>query len=112
MTTKTGNPAESMDCFGCMHQECTASRRLMQEEPQGNLSITPGQATETAWPLTVLVREALVALLPLIVGFIGGFMGAGIIFPGSGDPSRAAGGVVTLVAAAFITYRVRSTPND
>lgn len=79
-------------CFGCINQECKAAH------------LSGGNEEGGAKP--ALLQEALIALLPPILGFIGGFMGMGIISPGSGDPSRAASGVVALFAAAFITYWV------
>ncbi|MDR3170002.1 MAG: hypothetical protein LBU17_00070 [Treponema sp.] len=87
-------------CFGCINQECKAAHLSGENEEK-----LVGQGAKPA-----LLQEALIALLPPILGFIGGFIGMGIISPGSGDPSRAASGVVALFAAAFITYWVRRTP--
>jgi hypothetical protein len=93
-------------CFGCLRGGACGVKpiRITAENPL-NLPLKPGQAVKIESGR--LFGQALTALLPLPAGFTAGFFLVSLIFPAAGDPSRMAGGVLGLfaAAAAFCLFR-------
>jgi sigma-E factor negative regulatory protein RseC len=98
---------ETCACFGCMHQECKDRPRFVMAKNSLHLPLSIGQMVEIETPKAMLLLQAFQVLFPPILGFIGGFMFTGFLFPLSGDPPRAAGGVLILFLAASLTYWFR-----
>lgn len=98
---------ETLSCFGCMHQECKSHQQFFTAKNPLQLSLSLGQMVEIETPKALLLVQALQVLLPPMLGFIGGFMLTGFLFPLAGDPPRAAGGALTLFLTASLTYWIR-----
>jgi positive regulator of sigma E activity len=92
-------------CFGCMNQGCPQNRRVFRAENPRGLSLSPGQMAEAEISRPSLVREALMSLLPPILGFIAAYVLTGLF--AAGEAARAAGGLLGLLGAAFLLYRLR-----
>jgi MYXO-CTERM domain-containing protein len=90
-------------CFGCMNQGCPQNRRVVRAE---NPRPPSGQMAEAEISRPSLVREALMSLLPPILGFIAAYILTGLLFA-AGEEARAAGGLLGLLGAAFLFYRIR-----
>lgn len=82
-------------CFGCM------KRCPYRQVPAGDEAKVPGKT---------LLFQALSACVPPLLGFAAGFFTLGLVFPQSGEPARAAAGVLGLFAAALLLYRLRGRP--
>jgi sigma-E factor negative regulatory protein RseC len=93
-------------CFGCMNQECRAGKGITAENPKA-LPLQPGQVVEVSAPGIPLLAQALVVLLPPVLGFIAGYAGMRLLFPQTGEAAHAAVGALSLFIAAFIVYFVR-----
>lgn len=105
--TLTISLGEQFDCFGCMHQECKDRQQLVTAKNPLGLPLSIGQTVEIETPKALLLIQALQVLLPPLLGFIGGFLFTGILFPLSGDPPKALGGLIGLFLAATLTYGIR-----
>jgi sigma-E factor negative regulatory protein RseC len=90
-----------------MHQECKTRARFFTAKNSLQFPLAIGQVVQIETPKGMLVEQALAALLPPLLGFMGGFMLSGLLVPASGDPARAAGGVLGLFIAAYLTYLIR-----
>ena len=99
-------PKSSAACFGCMNRRCKAGRELILAENHLGLPLTIGQVVETEFPAASAQLQAALALGPPVLGFIAGYLLAGIAASPS-DPFRAFCGVTALFAAALIVYRIR-----
>ncbi|MDR1030186.1 MAG: SoxR reducing system RseC family protein [Treponema sp.] len=106
-TAVTISQGTSSFCFGCMQHECKTKMRLFTAENPMQLPLVVGHEVEVKTSHAMLARQALAALFPPFLGFIGGFMFTRFLVPVSGDPARAAGGVLGLFALAYLTYRIR-----
>jgi positive regulator of sigma E activity len=102
----TISPEAGASCFGCMHQTCQANQQLVTAKNPLSFALSIGQRVEIEASKAVLASQSLTALLPLVLGFIGGFLLVGILFPGAGESAQAVGGVFALFAAAGITYNI------
>jgi hypothetical protein len=90
---KTERPEDDM-CFGCLKMECK------------NRDIFAGNKAKTN---TVFSRaEIFIGLGIPVLAFILGFFLIYVLFPDSGEPARAAGGVVAMFSAAIAFYLYRS----
>jgi sigma-E factor negative regulatory protein RseC len=96
----------TISCFGCMDQKCKEKQQLYQVKKPAALDLKPGQLVETELNASP-VKQGVTVLLPPILGFIAGFFLTGVLFPATGDPPRAAAGVLFLFAAAFVCYFIR-----
>jgi sigma-E factor negative regulatory protein RseC len=105
-TTLTIARESDVACFGCMDKECKARAYSYNAENTAGLSLRPGQLVETETAASPL-KQGLAALLPPLLGFIAGYAATGIVFPGAGEPLRAAAGVLLLFAVAGALYVVR-----
>ena len=96
-------------CFGCMNAECKGGVGLITAENPGGLPLKTGQTVEVATINASLLSQALVALLPPILGFLLGFNLSRLVFPFPTAPDGASAGmgVLFLFAAAFVVYLVR-----
>ena len=101
-------PNMSAACFGCMNQECKAGGGLITAENSGALSLETGQMVEVSAPGVSLLAQALLSLLPPIMGFMTGYTLTRLLFPGAGEGAFAGAGVILLFAAAFIVYKARA----
>jgi sigma-E factor negative regulatory protein RseC len=90
-----------------MHQECKTRARFFTAKNPFRFPVAIGHVVQIETPKGMLVGQALAALLPPLLGFMGGFILTGLLVPASGDPARAAGGVLGLFMAAYCTYRIR-----
>jgi positive regulator of sigma E activity len=100
-------------CFGCMSDgKCGAKHVPVIAENPLNLPLKPGQAVEIE--SGGLPGQALAALLPLPAGFAAGFFLVLFLFPASGEPVRATGGVFLMLAAAacYYLFRRRHPPGN
>ena len=94
-------------CFGCMNTWCKAGQsRILAANPL-KLSLEPGQAVEIEIAPSSALIQAVSALLPPLLGFIAGFFLTALIFPGSGDPARSAGGAALMFLSALGLYGYR-----
>jgi sigma-E factor negative regulatory protein RseC len=89
-----------------MNRECKAKTLSYHAENIAGLALQPGQLVETEAAASAL-KQGLAVLLPPSLGFIAGYVLTGIIFPTTGDPARAAAGVLLLFATAFAIYFIR-----
>ena len=105
--TVTLRQEESLGCFGCMGRECNKKNPSITAKNPLGLPLAAGKLAEVETPLSGVITQSLLALLPLLAGFLGGFALAGLGIPRSGDPARAACGALGLFAAAFLTYWTR-----
>jgi hypothetical protein len=99
---------ENAGCFGCMKRECNETKRHITAKNPLGIPVAVGQVAEVETPLSGVIAQGLQAVLPLIGGFAGAFMLAGLLLPRSGDPFRAAVGALGLFAAGLLTYWVRT----
>jgi positive regulator of sigma E activity len=90
-----------------MQQECKNRTRLFTAKNPLQLPLVVGHEVEIKTPNAMLAGQALAALFPPFLGFIGGFMLTRFLVPASGDPARAAGGVLGLFMLAYLTYQIR-----
>jgi hypothetical protein len=100
-------------CPGCMAGgTCEAKPALVIAENPLNLPLKPGRTVEIG--SRRFFGQALAALLPLPAGFAAGFFLVPLLFPGAGDPARAAGGALLMLAAAagYYLFRRRHPPGD
>ncbi|WP_010260197.1 SoxR reducing system RseC family protein [Treponema primitia] len=104
--TLTLDRENNIACFGCMNRECKAKTLSYHAENTTGLVLQPGQLVETEAAASAL-KQGLTVLLPPLLGFIAGYVLTGIIFPATGDPARAATGVLLLFATAFAVYCIR-----
>jgi len=101
-------PDRSDGCFGCMNAECRSGAGFITAENPAGLPLKTGQIVEVVTINASLLSQALIALLPPILGFLLGFNLSRLVFPFTAPDGAAAGmGVLFLFAAAFIVYFVR-----
>jgi sigma-E factor negative regulatory protein RseC len=98
---------KSAACFGCHSQNCGVNRRFVSAENPSGFSLIPGQLVETEVSPGSALGQALPVLVPPVLGFALFFALIGRLFPGAGDPARAAGGILGLFGSAFALYRLR-----
>jgi hypothetical protein len=89
-----------------MNAECKKGRGLITAENSAGLDLAPGQLVETSVSRPSLALQALTALCPPLAGYAGTFVLTGLVFPGLGEPARAALGVAALAAVGFICFRL------
>ncbi|GHT94091.1 hypothetical protein FACS1894141_0090 [Spirochaetia bacterium] len=94
-------------CFGCMNQDCRSRGDVFTALNRDGLPLTVGQHVEIESPRRSTIIQGLIAFLPPLLGFIGGYFLTGRWVPQAGDPAKAAGGAIALFAAAGIVYLVR-----
>ena len=94
-------------CFGCMNQECKSNRRVITAENRRHLELSPGQFVEVENSTTGAFVQFLQAMLPLLAGFIIGYLITWLGFPGSGDGVRTAVGFAGLFLTGFGVYMYR-----
>jgi sigma-E factor negative regulatory protein RseC len=94
---------KSEACFGCMNRECGRPPQTFRAGNPRRLSLSPGQTVEAEIPPSSLVREALLSLLPPILGFMAAYALTGLLF----STGEAVGGVAGLFGTAFLLYRLR-----
>jgi sigma-E factor negative regulatory protein RseC len=90
-----------------MQQECKTRTRFLKANNPFHFPLAIGQAVKIETPKATLLGQGFTALFPPMVGFIAGFMLTGLLVPASGDPARAAGGVLGLFILAYLTYLIR-----
>ena len=100
-------PDRSAACFGCMNHECRSGAGLITAENPASLPLKTGQTVEVVTQGASLLGQALIALLPPILGFLLGFNLTRLAFPEAADGASAGIGVIFLFAAAFAVYFVR-----
>jgi sigma-E factor negative regulatory protein RseC len=102
-------PDRSAACFGCLNSECKSGAGLITAENPEGLPLKTGQTVEVVTVNASLLSQALVALLPPILGFVLGFNLSRLVFPFPTAPDGASAGmgVLFLFAAAFIVYLIR-----
>jgi sigma-E factor negative regulatory protein RseC len=93
-------------CIGCMDKDCKAKSFSYSAENTPDLPLRPGQLVETK-TIASTFKQSLAALLPPPLGFIAGYAATALVFPGSGEPPRAAGGVLLFFAFAVVFYLIR-----
>ena len=99
-------PREHTGCFGCT-KNCPEGRVLISAENRDNLPLSPGQVVEAENSPPGLVLQGFLALFPLFLGFLAGFLLTGGLFPSAVDGARAAGGALGLFAGGGLTLLVR-----
>jgi sigma-E factor negative regulatory protein RseC len=102
-------PDRSVACFGCMNAECRSGAGFITAENPAGLPLREGQTVEVNTVNASLLSQALIALLPPILGFLLGFNLTGLLFPFPTAPDGASVGMglLFLFAAAFVVYLVR-----
>jgi positive regulator of sigma E activity len=91
-------PEENAACFGCM-KDCHKHKVLVAVENRDTLPLEPGQMVETEHSPYGLLCQGLITLLPLVLGFLAGFLFIRFFFPAAGEGAMAAGGAFFLFAA-------------
>lgn len=104
ITVKPNPPAA---CFGCLQGECHDKAGLILAENPAGFELAAGQVVETEFPGVHAALQALLAVVPPLLGFAGAYFLAGLCLPASGEPLRAACGVAGLFVAGFIRCRFR-----
>ncbi|MDR2619360.1 MAG: SoxR reducing system RseC family protein [Treponema sp.] len=96
-------------CFGCMNQECKQRRGLITAKNPLELPLKPGQQVETELSPLSVIPETILALGIPVLGFAAGFFLTAAFFPAAGDPARAFGGVLLMLAfgLGFLLFRRR-----
>jgi len=102
-------PDKSDGCFGCMNADCRSGAGFITAENPAGLPLKTGQTVEVVTVNASLLSQALIALLPPILGFLLGFNLSRIVFPFPTAPDGASAGMglLFLFAAAFVVYRIR-----
>ena len=102
-------PDRGAECFGCMASDCRNGAGLITAENPEGLPLETGQTVEVVTVNASLLSQALVALLPPILGFVLGFNLSRLVFPFPTAPDGASAGmgVIFLFAAAFVVYLIR-----
>ena len=112
-------PERSAECFGCMnhvgmyaegiHAGCKSGAGFITAENPAGLSLKTGQTVEVCTVNSSLLSQALIALLPPILGFLLGFNLSRLVFPFPTAPDGASAGmgILFLFAAAFVVYLIR-----
>jgi positive regulator of sigma E activity len=95
-------PEENTACFGCM-KDCHKHKILVAVENRDTLPLEPGQIVETENSPHDLFRQGLIVFLPLVLGFLTGFLLIRFFFPAAGEGAMAAGGAFLLFAAGAAT---------
>ena len=103
------SPADSLSCFGCTKQDCKAHSGRFSAKNTLGLPLSIGQIVEVENPKGSLLKQALKALLPPVLGFLAGYALTGILFPLSGDPARAFSGILTFFLTALVVYRTQKS---
>jgi hypothetical protein len=93
-------------CFGCMNTECKKGKGLITVENSAGLELAPGQLVETSISRSSLALQVLTALCPPLAGYAGTFAITGLVFPGLGEPVRAALGVIALAVVGFVCFKL------
>ncbi|MDR1566949.1 MAG: SoxR reducing system RseC family protein [Treponema sp.] len=96
-------------CFGCMNRECKQRQGLITAKNPFKLPLKPGQQVETELSRASVVSESIPALAIPFSGFIAGFFLTAACFPAAGDPARAFGGALLMLAfgLGFLLFRRR-----
>jgi sigma-E factor negative regulatory protein RseC len=90
-----------------MQQECKARTRFLKAKNPFRFPLAIGQVVKIETPKGILIEQAFAALLPPVLGFMGGGLLTGFLVPASGEPAWAAGGVLGLFILAYLTYLIR-----
>ncbi len=98
---------EIASCFGCMNQECKSNRRVITAENRRHLELSPGQCVEVENTTANAFIQFFQAMLPLLAGFVTGYILTWLVFPGSGDGARVAAGFVLLFLTGLGVYLYR-----
>jgi len=98
---------ELAGCFGCMNQECRSNGRMFTAENSRGLDVSVGDMVEVSVSAGATASNAVVVLLPPILGFIIAYALVAFGAPASGDAARAAAGVGGLIAGFLGVYWVR-----
>jgi positive regulator of sigma E activity len=101
-------PERGDGCLGCMNAECRSGAGFITAENPDGLLLKTGQTVEVCTVNASLLSQALIALLPPILGFLLGFNLSRLVFPFTAPDGASAGmGVIFLFAAAFVVYLIR-----
>ena len=101
------SPDRSASCFGCMNMECKTGGLITAENPL-SLPLEAGLIVEVVSPPRIaLLRQALAAFLPPILGFLAGFSLTSLFFPQAGERAAISAGFLLLFAAAVVVYLIR-----
>ena len=103
---REGKPGED-PCFGCLKTECKTGRRIIIAENPKGLSLGKFESVEIETNPAISILQALTALGMPVLAFVTGFFLIPIIFPGSPDSARAAGGTLLMFAIAIGYYQFR-----
>jgi positive regulator of sigma E activity len=96
-------------CFGCMNHECKQRRGLITAKNPLKLPLKPGRQVETELSPGPVILETVPALGVPVLGFAAGFFLTAAFFPATGDPARAFGGALLMLASGlgFLLFRRR-----
>ena len=101
------SPAQTLECFGCMKQDCKAHSGRFAAKNTLGLPLSVGQVVDVASPKGSVLKQTLWGLLPPVAVFLGCYALSGVLFPLSGDPARAFCGILAFFITAFVIYRRR-----
>lgn len=105
--TITVQGGELGGCFGCMNEECRTNGKVFTAENRKDLSLAVGDLVEISVAAGATASNAALAFLPPVLGFAAAFAAVGALFPASAEASRAAAGVVGLLAGFLAVYFYR-----
>jgi positive regulator of sigma E activity len=94
-----------------MNMECKTGGGFITAENTEGLPIKTGQTVEVKAKRASLLRQALTAFLPPLVGFIAGYALVRFFFPQAGEGAAPGMGVIFLFAGAFFVYWKRKGKN-
>ena len=111
-------PERSAACFGCMnigmnasciHAGCKSGAGFITAENPAGLPVKTGQTVEVGTVNSSLLSQALISLLPPILGFLLGFNLSRLVFPfpTAPDGTSVGMGLLFLFAASFVVYLIR-----
>jgi positive regulator of sigma E activity len=97
------NPAAV--CFGCLGTECRRKADDITVENPFGLELAVGQMVEIELSSEDALFQAVISLCPPLLGFAAAYLLCGFFAPASGEPLRAACGVLGLFTAGLVLYR-------
>jgi len=94
-------------CISCTNVECKTKGRAITAENVLALPLKKGQKVQIGVSGAGLFRQSFSALLPPILGFMGGYLFTRIVFPAAGEKTAAFVGALLLFAVSVVFYRIK-----
>jgi sigma-E factor negative regulatory protein RseC len=98
-------PEKSIECFGCLKEECKNAGKFITAENPASLPLKTGQTVEVKASGFSILGQAFAFLLPPLLGFFAAYALVRILFPKTGEGAAALTGGVFLFTTAFIVSK-------